>query len=192
MRRTLVAVVLAVGLLAAGCSDDDGGNGNAEETPSASSSATSSSSPSATPSATPSDSAVTPDEFCTGIGKVLSADDADTARTEALELLSDGFPEDMSEEALDGMQVLVDISGSLGSTTQAFEAYRGLSSQERASVNALARYLLAECGIDLIKDLVPDLPSELPSWVPTELPSEWSSSWPTEIPSELRSLLPTS
>lgn len=184
-----MVAVLAVGVLVAGCSDDDGGSGDADPTPTSSSSATTTPSESLSPS--PSSSPVTSDEFCAGIGRVLAADDADTARTEALELLSDGFPDDMSEEALAGMQVLVDISGSLGSTTKAFEAYRDLSSEERKSVNALARYLLSTCGIDLIKDLTPSLPSELPSWVPTELPSEWPSAWPTEIPSELRSLLPT-
>ena len=160
MRRHFVAAPLVVLLLAlTGC-----GGGDPNSSP-GSAESNQGESPSAAPPR-----AVTASEFCRGAQAAIKAG----APQELAVVVADGLPDDMSADAVAGLQVLIDMAPQLRTAPSALSAYRGLSSAQRGDVTALAGYFTITCGKNLVAELIPTvkkLPSELLSRLPSELPS---------------------
>ncbi|KRF19075.1 hypothetical protein ASG90_04150 [Nocardioides sp. Soil797] len=172
MRRSLVAVPLLLALtLTAGCGDDD--KDKPDSKASESSSATQSTDPSESPTAQTTQ-AVTGKQFCEDAQEALHGSSSDQVLQQVAQVVANGLPEDMSKEAVAGIQVLIDIAPKLDRASTALKAYQGLSSTQRSNVNSLAAYLTKTCGKNLVADIIPalkDLPSELKSLLPSELTS---------------------
>lgn len=160
MRSALVSL-LAVVLLAAGCGGGDDSDSGSSESTSETASDTGSASPSESDEES-STSAPSTEDFCAGVREVLTPGGKDTEDA-ALELVQNGFPEDMPSDALDGVQVMVDLAPSLNDASKLFTAYTELSGTERHQVNALVGYVSTTCGKDVFDDVLPSLPDDLPS-----------------------------
>lgn len=122
---------------------------------------------------------VTTEQFCDGIHPVLVARDGEERGRAAMELLSDGLPDEMSADARQGLQVLVDLSPYFGDTKELFRSYYALASEDKDDVHALAGFVMTACGADLVADLMPSLPDDLLSDLPSDLPSELASLLPS-------------
>lgn len=116
-------------------------------------------------------SQVSTEDFCDGIHPVLVAQDGEKRGRAAMDLLSDGLPEEMSADARQGLQVLVDLSPYFGDTKELFRSYYALGSEDKADVHALAGFVVTACGPDLVSDLMPALPEDLLSDLPSDLAS---------------------
>ncbi|QIX25715.1 hypothetical protein ncot_03250 [Nocardioides sp. JQ2195] len=179
MRRSLVAVPLLLVLtVTVGCGDDDKDSDSSPE-PTTSASAAPGGEGSDAPSEEPSEEPtaqttqpVTGEQFCTDTQEALHGSSSDQILQQVAQVVADGLPEDMPKDAVDGIQVLIDIAPQLDKASTAIQAYTDLSSTQRSNVNSLAAYLTTTCGKNLIADIVPalkELPSELRSLLPKEL-----------------------
>jgi hypothetical protein len=122
------------------------------------------------------------EDFCDAFEKVGNAgDDFGKGKDAISELEDTGTPDDISDDAREGFEILLDVVDGADSSKEAEEAADDLSKDDAEKVEAFTTYTIKKCT-----DLG-DLPSDLPSDMPTELPSDF----PTEdIPSDL--LSPTS
>lgn len=138
---------------------DDGAEGDPEETRSEDESSETSR------------STVTTEAFCDGIHPVLVAGDGEQRGRAAMDLLSEGLPEAMPDDARQGLQVLVDLSPYFDDTRELFRSYYALGSEDKRDVHALAGFVMRACGADLIAELTPTLPDDLISELPSDLAS---------------------
>src|SRR3546814_17703170 len=67
------------------------------------------------------------------------------------DLMADGVPAEMPQDAKDGVQVIIDNSAKLNDPKAMMEAYRALPEGDRESVNALVQYVATACGTDIVK-----------------------------------------
>lgn len=176
--RIVAPLILLLALVLTGCDEGNGSDAAANdsgEEPSATPTPPEEDEPSqdeSTPSTSPETTRTTTTKaFCHGIHPILTADTGEERGRAAMELLSDGLPADMSAQARDGLQVIVDLSPYFGDVEELFQSYYALGEQDKESVHAFAGYVTTECGKDLIKDLMPRLPRDLVSELPRELAS---------------------
>ncbi|WP_157551310.1 hypothetical protein [Nocardioides jensenii] len=182
MRRTLVALPLMLVLaLTVGCGDDDKDKDTdakssettsetttpSEDTTEASPSEDASTEPSTTPSGS-----VSAEQFCADAEEALHGGSTSEILQRVAVVVANGLPADMPADAVDGIQVLIDIAPELEKSSTAMKAFQGLSSTQLGNVASLAGYLTTTCGKNLVAELIPalrDLPAELRSLLPSEL-----------------------
>ncbi|MDN5894982.1 MAG: hypothetical protein L0H93_13275 [Nocardioides sp.] len=191
MPRYLIPFLLVIAVALTGC--DNGNQGGAEDsgaagvdsdastTPSEAGSApegpdagddeSSGSTSSPPPDPGPTTAPVTSDAFCKGIRPIITGEGGEERGEVAMDLLSDGLPTNMPENARSGLQVLVDLSPYFSDTTELFRSYYALGDADKTSVHAFAGYVMSECGKNLVKDLMPKLPQDLISELPSDLSS---------------------
>jgi hypothetical protein len=163
------------------------------------------------------------EEFCdaySGIAEAMmsvadpnaSPEEQAEAAAEALNEWADemgdvGVPDEMSDEARDGFELIVETAGDLDagdledlSDLEALE--EDFSEDEQEAVAAFEDFATENCtgSIDDLPSLPTDVPTELPSDLPTdflsEFPTEFPSDFPTEFlpsdfPSEYLTMLPS-
>lgn len=102
-----------------------------------------------------------------------------------------GAPDDMPDEAREGMEFLVDWADDLDpedfTTIEDFENFDDeFSEDEDAAGEAFFAYVEETCG-----DTATELPTDLPTDLPTELPTDLPTDFPTELPSDYLTMLPS-
>lgn len=102
-----------------------------------------------------------------------------------------GAPDEMPDEARDGMEFLIDWADDLDpddfTTIDDFESFEDeFSDDENAAGEAFFDYVEETCG-----GTPTELPTDLPTDLPTELPTDLPTDFPTEIPSDFLSYLPS-
>lgn len=191
--RVIVPLLLVVLFALSGCDDGaEGAAANSEATEDAASAPEASTAPSEDEAGPDSSESTDPGEstdptddavpeatrrpvstkaFCEGIHPVLVAKDGSARGQAAMDLLSDGLPEEMETDAREGLQVLVDLSPYFDDTKELFRSYYALGAEDKRDVHALAGFVMTACGADLIADLMPTLPEDLVSDLPSDLAS---------------------
>jgi hypothetical protein len=155
------------------------------------------------------------EEFCdaySGIAEAMmsiadpdaSPEEQAEAAVEALNGWADemgdvGVPGEMSDEARDGLELIVETAGDLEpgdledlSDLEALED--DFSEDEQEAVKAFEDFATENCvgSVDAMPSLPTDVPTELPSDFPTELPSDFPTEFlPSDFPSEYLTMLPS-
>lgn len=110
------------------------------------------------------------------------------------ELKDVGTPDNISDEARDGYEVLVDALDDIDvddiDQDEDFDKYVD-DEDDRLDVEAFSTYLIGECVGDLPTGLPSDLPSDLPSGLPTDLPSDLLTDLPSDFPTDIPTSLPS-
>ncbi|HEY9565911.1 MAG TPA: hypothetical protein VIR30_19265 [Nocardioides sp.] len=187
MRKSLAVASLLLMVLVGGCGDKNTqvDATSAEPTPTTSGSGT---------PAPEQSSAITEQDFCDNIVEIFSMHDKKSGTDPLTDLMADGVPAEMPQDAKDGVQVIIDNSAKLNDPKAMVEAYRALPEGDRESVNALVQYVATACGTDIVKGLVALLPETVPEELraigPEDLPSELRGLLPSELPSDLEGIIP--
>jgi hypothetical protein len=114
-----------------------------------------------------------------------------------------GAPDDMPDDAREGMEFLVgwadDLDPADFTSVEDFDNFdEQFSEDEKAAGDAFFAYVDETCGgvpTDVPSDLPTDIPSDLPTDLPSDLPTELLTDLPTDflsgIPSEYLTMLPS-
>ncbi len=107
-----------------------------------------------------------------------------------------GAPDDMPEDARDGMELFVGWADKLDpddfSGIEDFESFEDqFSEEENAAGEAFFGYVEEVCGGPPTDVPSLDLPTDLPTALPTELPPGLPSDFLSDIPSEFLTMLPS-
>ena len=116
----------------------------------------------------------------------------------AEKLADAGTPDDMSDEARDGFELLIETADDLDpadfeSADFLDELDADFSADEQAASEAFTTYATDNCEspLDLPSDLPSDFPTDLPSDFPSDLPSDFPTDLPSDFPTELLTELPS-
>ncbi len=122
----------------------------------------------------------------------------------AAEMEDVGVPEGMSDEARDGLELIVETAadlepGDIQALSDLERLEESFSDDEQEAVTAFEEYAADNCETsidDLPSVEAPtDLPSEIPTGLPTELPSDFLTMLPSDyltmIPSEYLTMIPS-
>ncbi|MFS3130087.1 hypothetical protein ACLM5J_16925 [Nocardioides sp. Bht2] len=138
------------------------------------------------------DKTVSTEEFCKVYKKAEEFGDdtdIDTARGWANDMQETGVPEDISDDARDGLELMIRTFKNASSAEELDDADEKFSEDEKKSFEAFVTWAVKAC-YDL--DLPSDMPSATaPSFDPSDLPSIDPSDLPSFDPSDLPSLDPS-
>lgn len=129
--------------------------------------------------------------------------DIDTARDWANDMQETGVPKDISDDARDGLELMIRTFKNASSAEELDNADEDFSEDEKKSFEAFVTWAVKACyDLDMPSDLpsatapsidpsdLPSIdPSDLPSFDPSDLPSFDPSSLPSFDPSDLESSL---
>jgi len=128
-------------------------------------------------------------DFCGSFAKVSQSRDFDKTKDAFQDLKDTGTPDNMSDDAREGFEILTDIATDADSEKDATKKAEDLSADDEKKVTKFIAYTAKECS-DVLGGLASDLPSDLPTDLPSDLPTEIPSELLSDIPSDL--LSPTS